>query len=131
MPVLDWSAASPSGIVTDHFWVYWAVTVPLTLITMFVVSFWIVIRGKKNEAISKAARRSVGFEGHETENSSLSDNSYREKREGKMLRRLKYVRDRVVELFNFKKPVHTDSGSHTGSSRHTNSGRSGSWTDDA
>ena len=54
MPILNWSAASPSEIVTNHYWVYWAVTIPLTLLTMLVVSFWIVIRGKKNEAISEA-----------------------------------------------------------------------------
>jgi hypothetical protein len=117
MPILDWSAASPSEIVTNHFWVYWAVTVPLTLLTMLVVSFWIVIRGKKNEAISKAARKSVGFEGRESENSSLSDSHSREKREGKVIRGLKYVRDGVVELVNFQKSEHSDSASHTRPSR--------------
>jgi hypothetical protein len=125
MPILNWSAASPSEIVTNHFWVYWAVTIPLTLLTMLVVSFWIVIRGKKNEAISEAARKSVGFEGRGSENSSLSDSSYQEKREGQVMRGLKYVRDRVAGLFNFQKPEHTDSSSHTRSSR------TGSWNEEA
>jgi hypothetical protein len=116
MPILDWSAASSSEIVTDHFWVYWAVTIPLTLLTMLVVSFWIIIRGKKNEAISKAARKSVGFEGRESEKSSLSDSYYQEKREGIVMRSLKFGRDRVVGLF-FQKPEHTDSSSHTRSNR--------------
>jgi len=67
----------------------------------------------------------VGFEGRGSENSSLSDSSYQEKREGQVMRGLKYVRDRVVGLFDFQKPEHPDSSSHTRSSR------TGSWNEEA
>jgi hypothetical protein len=86
MPVFDWAAESSSGIITTHFWIYWAVTIPLTLLTMFVVSFWIVIRGKKNEAISLAARLSVG--GEEVHVVHVVD------RFG-----MKYIRDKFLGLF--------------------------------
>jgi hypothetical protein len=118
MPLLDWSAESSSDIVTHHFWIYWVVTVPLTLLTMFVVNFWIIVRGKKNKAISKAARMSVGFENRGSDQMSFSESSFRSKKEGKVLRGLKYVRDRGVKLLNFKKPAYSESSS------------SRSWTDD-
>jgi len=56
MPLFDWSATSASTIMTGRFWVYWAMTIPLTLVTMIIVSVWIVLQTRKNEAISKATR---------------------------------------------------------------------------
>jgi hypothetical protein len=60
MPLFDWSASSTSEIITPHFWVYWAVTIPLTLITMALVSVWIIFQSRRNEAIGEAARNTIG-----------------------------------------------------------------------
>lgn len=40
MPMFDWNA-SPSEAVSGHFWVYWAVTLPLTLAVIGVWLLWI------------------------------------------------------------------------------------------
>jgi len=63
MPLFDWSETSASSIVTRHFWVYWAATIPLTLITIIVITVWIFIQEKKNTALSLAARDTVGVGG--------------------------------------------------------------------
>lgn len=39
MPFFDWNAATNSLLVSDMFWVYWAITVPLTLTTL---AFWLL-----------------------------------------------------------------------------------------
>jgi hypothetical protein len=57
MPLLDWSA---DHVVTSHFWVYWVITIPVTLLTMFAIGLWIIIQAKRAEATSKAARDAVG-----------------------------------------------------------------------
>jgi len=60
MPLFDWSATSASTIVTRHFRIYWVVTIPLTLITVIVISIWIFAQEKKHEALSLAARDAIG-----------------------------------------------------------------------
>jgi hypothetical protein len=40
MPLFDWDANSISNVPTQHSWVYWAVTGPLTLTTVIIVIFW-------------------------------------------------------------------------------------------
>ncbi|PVH71641.1 hypothetical protein DL98DRAFT_503375 [Cadophora sp. DSE1049] len=60
MPLFDWSATSSSGIITNHFWIYWATTIPLTLLTMLFVSLWMVFQTRRNEKLSKEARKAVG-----------------------------------------------------------------------
>jgi hypothetical protein len=42
MPLFNWDAPTMSEIVGDHFWIYWAVTGPLTILTMTVVGYWIL-----------------------------------------------------------------------------------------
>jgi hypothetical protein len=37
MPLFDWGASSMRGVMTDHFWIYWAVTGPLTILVMGIV----------------------------------------------------------------------------------------------
>jgi hypothetical protein len=38
-----------NGVMTDHFWVYWAVTIPLTVVVMAVVLGFAVYQKRKNE----------------------------------------------------------------------------------
>jgi len=44
MPLFNWNAPTATGVVGNHFWVYWAVTGPLTLVTMVLVGIWITVR---------------------------------------------------------------------------------------
>jgi hypothetical protein len=44
MPLFDWTASDPRR---SRFWVYWAVTGPLTLVTMLLVVLMVVWNDKK------------------------------------------------------------------------------------
>jgi hypothetical protein len=68
MPFFNWSAGSVSQAANRNFWIYWAVTGPLTLATMFVVIVWAVWRNKKTERLRQEARAS----------SVLGNNNYSE-----------------------------------------------------
>jgi len=77
MPLFDWGAQSSSSIVTSHFWVYWAVTIPLTISTMIIIGMWIRLQEKKKKVISKEARDDVaGFENVESISSTDSESTH-------------------------------------------------------
>jgi hypothetical protein len=42
MPLFNWQEPSISHITNQHFWIYWAITGPLTLVTMVLVISWAV-----------------------------------------------------------------------------------------
>jgi len=67
MPLFDWDAESSRGIVTPHFWVYWAVTIPLTLLTMVIIALWIQVQERKRKAISRAAGGNFDDESNSSE----------------------------------------------------------------
>ena len=48
MPLFNWGAPTTSEILSDHFWIYWAVTCPLTVATMTIVGYWVLSRTQKN-----------------------------------------------------------------------------------
>ena len=55
MSMFDWQATT-EGMITTRFWIYWAVTVPLTLATVGTWYAWIrrralIIRSKDKEAV--------------------------------------------------------------------------------
>lgn len=60
MPLFDWSAPTLSRVTNRHFWVYWAVTGPLTLTTMAGVMVWALWHNRHVERLQKTARDSVG-----------------------------------------------------------------------
>jgi flagellar biosynthesis/type III secretory pathway M-ring protein FliF/YscJ len=44
MPLFDWASSTSSHIsTTPHFWIFWAITIPLTLIVLALWAFWIKI----------------------------------------------------------------------------------------
>jgi hypothetical protein len=68
MPFFNWGADSVSQAANRNFWIYWAVTGPLTLATMLVVIVWAMWRYKKTEKLRQEAR----------ESSVLGNNNYSE-----------------------------------------------------
>ena len=62
MPLLSWNASSWSTIVTSRFWVYWAITIPLTLVTLIAWYSWRRWRDARSEEEDRAVRKSVGAE---------------------------------------------------------------------
>ena len=63
MPLLDWNAKTMHEVMTDHFWVYWAVTGPLTLFVMGVVITFSIYqvqqRKREMEKAKKGAKESL------------------------------------------------------------------------
>ncbi len=60
MPFFNWSASTISSAMNERFWIYWAVTGPLTLVVMGVVIAFAIIKGRQKKDDRKKARSSVG-----------------------------------------------------------------------
>ncbi|KAL6858458.1 hypothetical protein J3F83DRAFT_750866 [Trichoderma novae-zelandiae] len=60
MPLFDWSEPALSQVANRHFWVYWAVTGPLTLTIMAGVMAWAVWHNRHVELLQSRARDGVG-----------------------------------------------------------------------
>ena len=44
MPMFQWNAGSDADVVSQRIWIYWAVTIPLTLLTFLAWILWIQYR---------------------------------------------------------------------------------------
>ena len=60
MPLFNWSADSGQDVLTNRFWVYWALTIPLTVVVMAIWWIWIGWRERKNIVEDRRARESGG-----------------------------------------------------------------------
>ncbi|KAH0499049.1 hypothetical protein TgHK011_006266 [Trichoderma gracile] len=60
MPLFDWSEPTLSRVANRHFWVYWAVTGPLTLTIMAGVMAWALWNNRRVALLQSHARDSVG-----------------------------------------------------------------------
>ncbi|KAI0384083.1 hypothetical protein F5Y04DRAFT_235340 [Hypomontagnella monticulosa] len=61
MPLFDWSALTMGGVVTDRFWVYWAVTVPLTLLIIIPLGFYAWYQTRKHKAAVEEVRNTTSI----------------------------------------------------------------------
>ncbi|KAK5058903.1 hypothetical protein LTR84_011167 [Exophiala bonariae] len=61
MPLFNWNEGNMADVMKRHFWIYWTVTAPLTIITMGVVGAYAWIRSRKNRLAADQARRSAGI----------------------------------------------------------------------
>ena len=54
MPLFDWQS---SNVVTERFWIYWAVTIPLTIVVLVAWTIFLLwssmVRRKEDEAAEK------------------------------------------------------------------------------
>ncbi|KAL4915412.1 hypothetical protein BDW62DRAFT_212753 [Aspergillus aurantiobrunneus] len=57
MPLFDWDTPSIDSVATTHFWVYWALTAPLTLAIMVGVVTWPIWHSKSTRDIERKARQ--------------------------------------------------------------------------
>lgn len=83
MPMFDWDAAE-NKLVNRRFWLYWAVTIPLTILVLTVWSIWVYFSGRldrRQKFKDKIARtrRNLGrvrkFNGEEGDSIELSASS--------------------------------------------------------
>lgn len=63
MPILNWNALSMSDVMTNHFWLYWAVAVPLTVLVMTIVAAYGFGQAREKQKAAEKARNSAGFRG--------------------------------------------------------------------
>ena len=59
MPILDWNADRASAVVTQHAWLYLAVTLPLTVLVLIVWSGWVFMSARMHRKTDENARVSV------------------------------------------------------------------------
>lgn len=62
MPLLDWRAPRGGSVVSHRFWIYWAVTVPLTAVILLLWSTWYLFSGHRRGQ-HDPARRTVRRDG--------------------------------------------------------------------
>jgi hypothetical protein len=48
MPLLDWKAPTIVSVATARFWIYWAVTIPLTAAVLLLWSTWYLLFGSQH-----------------------------------------------------------------------------------
>jgi hypothetical protein len=56
MPVFDWQASSKTNIVGPYFWVYWAFSIPLTVLVLGIWGTWIRIVINRHQKEDNEAR---------------------------------------------------------------------------
>jgi hypothetical protein len=56
MPLFDWGKPSIRHVTNQHYWLYWAVTGPLTLVTIGFVVSWALWHGRQTRNLRWRAR---------------------------------------------------------------------------
>lgn len=59
MPLFHWNVDSSSAIMSEYFWIYWAVTVPLTIVTVIVWIIWTRTRGSRHRTQDKEGKEKL------------------------------------------------------------------------
>lgn len=61
MPLFNWAAESMQQVMTDHFWIYWAIAGPLTLVVMGVVIAFTIYQSRQRKTEMEEARKGAGL----------------------------------------------------------------------
>lgn len=59
MPLFRWDVDATSSIVSRHFWIYWAVMIPLTVATVLAWILWTRMTGLRHRAQDRMGRESL------------------------------------------------------------------------
>ena len=59
MPLFEWNAISDGMIVSKRFWIYWAVTVPLTFLTLVIWALWTRRQARVQRISERRAREEL------------------------------------------------------------------------
>ncbi len=84
MPLLNWDSSSINKVTTTHFWVYWAVTGPLTIVTMAVVITWSIWHSRRTRTLIKQARDTL-LSADSSEAASVKSHSIKNEKRGNSL----------------------------------------------
>lgn len=61
MPILDWRALSMGKVMTKHFWVYWAIAIPLTVAAILIVGAYGMVQERRKRDAARNARNISGL----------------------------------------------------------------------
>ena len=59
MPLFEWDAVGDSKVVSNRFWIYWAVTIPLTFLTLLFWVLWTKRQARMHKSSEKRAREEL------------------------------------------------------------------------
>ena len=62
MPLFEWDAIDVGMVVSKRFWVYWAVTVPLTFLTLLFWVLWTKRQARLHKVSAKQAKEDLWFD---------------------------------------------------------------------
>ena len=48
-------------VMTDHFWLYWAVAIPLTIVVMTIMGVYWLIQAREKRKAAENARKNADF----------------------------------------------------------------------
>ncbi|PNP60642.1 hypothetical protein FNYG_14626 [Fusarium nygamai] len=78
MPIFQWNAEPGTSVVSDRFWVYWAVTLPLTAIVVLVWLAWLRLTTRNRPAPrDKAGKTRFGDSRPKIDNFDLETQAHR------------------------------------------------------
>lgn len=60
MPLFEWNATTMKHVPSNKFWVYWAVTAPLTTVVMGVVALYAMLQEREKRKAVESARKNAG-----------------------------------------------------------------------
>jgi len=78
MPMFNWQADSGTAVVSPRFWVYWAITAPLTIAVVLVWFIWIAIKDARHKKEDLEMARAYEFDDKNKEKDSEEESSKQE-----------------------------------------------------
>ncbi|KAL6823922.1 hypothetical protein V8C40DRAFT_246843 [Trichoderma camerunense] len=111
MPLFNWSEPSLHQVANSHFWVYWAVTGPLTLVTMAGVIAWAVWNSRRIQLLQSRARESVVGEANRRRARDMDEKQSQETetKRSSMSERDAYKKYSMFDILNHRRRHHHDS----------------------
>ena len=67
MPMFNWQADSGTAVVSPRFWVYWAITAPLTILVVLVWFIWIAFKDARHKREDLEMAQGFEVDGKEKE----------------------------------------------------------------
>lgn len=56
MPFFDWAAENGNIVVKGRLWVYFAITIPLTMLILILAWAWLIFRGRRRSELRMVER---------------------------------------------------------------------------
>ncbi|MCJ1243175.1 hypothetical protein MMC30_000372 [Trapelia coarctata] len=78
MPMFNWQADSTTAVVSPRFWVYWAITAPLTIVVVLIWFIWIALKDARHRREDLEMAQAYESDGKGKQKDSEEETSGRE-----------------------------------------------------